>query len=291
MNLNYLAFEERKVLWQMEYDKFIGRIHYVSTIPELISEFKSLLAPLNDSNIQLFYLSQKKFNSDRIIDLGIEDELFQPQVIKETYLRSDFSETDYHISGVIKDVAIGYVYLKSINNYVSELYNHFNELQNIKGLILDLRHNSGGDIDITRLNLQGFTDQKKICCTITSRIQGKLVSYDWKSFPEGNYFDKTIILLTDYYTRGDAEKMVMFLKCLPNVKHIGGPTNGSPSTQKSIDLGDDLLLTYSNQLVKTQDGICYDGIGLSPDIYIKNQLSEVINNKDKTLERAIKELN
>lgn len=289
MENNYLGFNARAVNWKEHCDQFRIPISKTKQSTELIMILKKMLEPLKDSNVKIFSNNKLIFTSDPIINLGIEDELFQPQLIKEVYLKNNFLEGKGYVIGFIKNSSIAYVHLKWIGNNTLILQHIINSTNNSNGLILDLRHNMGGDISCSEHLLGNFTIEENQAFTTTSYIFGKLKTIEWKISPGRSYFDKPIVILTDYYTRGDAEKMIMFFKNLPNVKQIGGPTNGSPSSIANEQLNPEIRLTYSNQLVKASDGNYYEGIGLSPDIYIKNQLSEILNKKDKTLERAIKE--
>jgi len=82
----------------------------------------------------------------------------------------------------------------------------------------------------------------------------------------------------------------MALKVLPNTVQIGDTTNGSHSTQIGRELQNGWYYTLATQRVTYADGNSYEGIGMIPDIVVKNFRSHLDQEVDDVLNAAINEL-
>ncbi len=110
----------------------------------------------------------------------------------------------------------------------------------------------------------------------------------WYLKPYGKYqYKNPIVILTSDFTASAAEIFVLVMKELEYVRTIGGGTNGATSHMKSIKLSNGWKVTLSNQIAYSADMVNYEGVGIEPDIIIKNDI-EV--GTDMVLSRAIEEL-
>ena len=71
---------------------------------------------------------------------------------------------------------------------------------------------------------------------------------------------------------------------------MGDTTNGAHGTMIGRELANGWFYSLVPQKVEMFDGQSFEGIGLAPDVYIKNLTSEVNQGVDKTLQDAIDEL-
>jgi C-terminal processing protease CtpA/Prc len=222
----------------------------------------------------------------------LEDELFDLDLIKESYLTNvkEYSEGGL-VTGWIGNT--GYAYFKYISDnflYINEVLDEF---KSANGLIIDLRHNGGGDFTYTLSEIGRLTNETRL----THRSKTKIGPgendftewFEWKIYPEGEYFDKPLVLLTDRYTISAGERATMALKVLPNLVHMGDTTNGAHSTMIGRELVNGWCYTVSPQKIEFIDGKTYEGIGLIPDIAIKNTMEEMNAKIDKTLEKALEQ--
>jgi tricorn protease len=174
---------------------------------------------------------------------------------------------------------IGYVHLKAMvsddmDDFVKEFYPVFNR----KGLIIDVRHNRGGNID----------------SWILEKLMRKAWMY-WKGrtgLPYWNMqyaFRGHMVVLCDQFTGSDGEAFTEGFRRLGLGKVIGMRTWGG-----------EVWLTSSNRLV--DNGIAtaaefgvygpeskwlIEGHGVDPDFVVDNLPYETFNGKDRQLEFAI----
>ncbi len=290
---DYASFEERGVDWDEQYQLFRPQVTASTTEPELKQIFKSLLRTLNDGHVSLTTPDDSVFYSNVIIDQRLDDDLFDLDLIKGQYMQNNFRENGFGLNtfGWIGD--IGYWHIDAIADNMLELEEILTYFESAKGLIVDLRHNKGGDFTYTFSSFGRFTDEEYL--VFRSRTKnGKGPDdytrwYDWTISPQGTYFNKPIVMITDRYTISAGERTAMAFKTLPNVTHVGDTTNGAFATKIAKELANGWFYTLVTQKIVYRDGLSYEGIGLIPDIYSKNNLAEIQNGQDKTLERAMGE--
>ena len=86
------------------------------------------------------------------------------------------------------------------------------------------------------------------------------------------------------------ERAVMALNKLPNVTMIGDTTNGAHATLVGRELANGWYYSLVTQKVELADGQSYEGIGIAPDVLLRNELHEVLQGTDRVLERAVEEV-
>jgi C-terminal processing protease CtpA/Prc len=72
---------------------------------------------------------------------------------------------------------------------------------------------------------------------------------------------------------------------------MGDTTNGAHGTMIGRELINGWFYSLVPQKVELYDGQSYEGIGLAPDVYVKNSLIDIENGIDQTLEEAVDALN
>lgn len=294
-NTDYAPFEERGINWDSIYSIYRPMVHQNTTEEELYTIFKNMLRTLNDGHVNLTIPDHEVFVSNSILDEKIDNGLFNLELIKSNYLTGDFTETTdgFIVYGWIG--TIGYVHLGDVGTSWMVMNSILDYFINADGLILDLRHNEGGDFTYAFSELGRFTDQVRyVFQSKTKNGQGKDDFTGWTKWevsPSGSYFNKDLVIITDRYTFSAGERATMAFKTLPNVIHIGDTTNGAQSTKIGKELANGWYYSIATQKVEFADGNSYEGIGLIPDIFIKNTLSEINLGQDKTLEKAIDQFN
>jgi len=291
-NTDYACFDERNVNWQEQYDFFRPQVTNNTSDQDLLQIFKGLLATLNDAHVQLTTpLEEDIFFADSIYNLKIDDDLFDLDLIKSNYLDNNYLENGYGGNTYGKIGNLGYLHIKYIGDNLLSINEIFDDFSSVDGLIIDLRHNFGGNFTYAFSEFGRFTNQERF--VFRSKTKSGPGSddytewYNWSIFPDGEYYDKPIVLITDRYTGSAADRTTMAFKVLPNVTHVGDTTNGNYGTKIGKELINGWYYTIVTQKIEFMDGQSYEGIGMAPDFYIKNTLSEMANGQDKTLEEAI----
>lgn len=173
-------------------------------------------------------------------------------------------------------VADGVEYIKvsamgSENDWTafSEIWNGLDE-KNTRAVILDLRGNGGGVIDVALKMANAMTQDKDVY----------LAGVQWRqdmggleqTFSTGGGLPlNKIVVLVDGGTASAAELLAGSLQDTGTATLIGEKTYGKGQGQYHIDLvnGDKLVIT-TLELELPQQG-CWEGVGLTPDLQVSNR--------------------
>ncbi len=220
---------------------------------------------------------------------------FDFEIVKSNYLNviDSVFETIYY--GTI-DEEIGYIWLPEISDepefYESYIPVLLNNLKDTKGLIIDIRNNDGGEDEGAR-TLAGFFATERIHYMI-SRYKTGPDPDDFEQ-PRNWYIDpyqehaytKPIVLLTNRYSISAAETFSLAMKSLSNVTQVGDTTTGAFSDAVSRELPNGWGFTISVGDYRDAKNVSYEGIGLAPDVFVKNDADDLSNGVDKMLETSI----
>jgi len=277
--------------WNEQYQIYRPQVNANTTDEELYTIFTHMLRSLNDGHVSLVTPNRKVFNSNIYYDQEKPDSLFNLDLIESKYLKGDYTESyeGGNIYGKIGNT--GYWHLKWIGENLYAIDDILNEFSATDGLIIDLRNNEGGDMTYSFSELGRLTDEVRF----THRSKTKNGTgpddytewYNWELTPRSPYFDKPIVLITDRYTISAGERTTMALKTLPNLIHLGDTTNGAHSTKIGKELVNGWYYSVSPQIIEVSEGVSFEGIGLIPDILVKNTIEELEAGQDLTLEEAL----
>jgi len=219
------------------------------------------------------------------LDQSIVDDVYMDSNTKTqgSGLRYTLFETDN----------IGYIEYRKFDEEVSsemmdEILTYF---KNTKGIIIDVRGNSGGDPEYAAIMAGHFTDAKTY------------IGYeDYKTGPGINDFSKSelyvepadgvkylepVVVLTDGLCFSATTTFIYHLNPLPNITFIGAKTGGGSGA-----VADGFLANGWQWALSTSEFIDWEGRrldnGFDPDIAVS--LDSTNTTQDEIIERAILEL-
>jgi len=200
------------------------------------------------------------------------------------------------------------------------------ELYKAKAMIVDLRRNGGGDGDIGLEILKYLIPNKKVSGS-KSRTRNHIATYKawgeminpkdtannleyrkaYLSYIGEYYYDfpntprtlKTshkrliipIVVLIGHNTASAAEDFLVYANKQPHFTKIGSPTIGSTGQPYYFSLPGGAQARVCTKQDTYPDGTEFVGVGITPDIFVEQTLSDYLNNIDPVLEKAIKFLN
>jgi len=141
-------------------------------------------------------------------------------------------------------------------------------LRGVKGLVIDLRYNGGGE-DSVALAIAGFfTDHPVPAYSKRAFNDGKLADpYPVTVQPEtGERLVVPIVYLTSDMTVSAAEICVLDLKALPSATQLGQPTRGSLSDRLEKVLPNGWHFSLSNEIYTDVHSRVFEVTGITPDI-------------------------
>ena len=290
-NTDYAPFEQRGVNWQEQYDLCRPLVNQYTTDDELQEIIRQMLSSLNDMHVKFTVPGKKLFCSNIYFNDKPGYDLFALDLITSGYLTSEARELGD--GGIVMGWigTVGYVHFKWIGDNFLDMDKVLDSFTDADGLIIDLRHNGGGDFTYFYSEIGRLTEEDRYTHrSKTKNGPGKedfTEWHEWYIHPSGKYFNKPLVLLTDRYTGSAAERATMALKTLPNLVHVGDTTNGGHSTMIGKELVNGWYFTVCPQIVEFMDGKSYEGIGMIPDISVQNTEEDMDAGQDRTLEMAL----
>lgn len=172
---------------------------------------------------------------------------------------------------------------------------------NIKGIIIDVRGNLGGDISDLNLLIGHFINKPlHFGYTQYKSGNGRLDYTPWIAAyvnPQGNKkaISLPIIVLADNSSASLSEVVVMAIHSLPNGVFVGENTFGAtgPLVETAVynagqfTIPGFLSVQTSSVKFKYLNGKIYEGEGFPPDIFIPFNINSLKSGKDPQLEKAI----
>lgn len=191
---------------------------------------------------------------------------------------------------VIENTNIGYMSIDAFSNTLDiQMKNSLKALEenNITSLIIDLRNNTGGYLDVTSKVVSMFTEKGKIIYGLKEK--GNI----------SNFYDETdekrdypIVILTNGHTASASEIMTAALKDNNGAITVGSTTFGKGRVQQTMKLEDGSMVKYTSAYWLTPTGNCIDEIGIEPTYFVENETikdeeGNTIEIIDRQLEKAI----
>lgn len=188
-------------------------------------------------------------------------------------------------------------------------------LYDMKGVIIDLRSNGGGNGAYARHVLSYFANGDTLIGAKFRTRHNIAVEKAWGSFPPHNDFylnqaffesgpsvfpldsltplkDMPLVILTSWQTASAAEDFLVFLHSMPGrATIIGEPTYGSSGQPMFFELPGGGRARICTKWDRFSNGEEFIGYGVKPDIEIQPSLAEVLNQEDPVLKKALSFLN
>ncbi len=165
-------------------------------------------------------------------------------------------------------------------------------LKTMKGIIVDIRSNGGGNDALGNIVTGRFADQQHVYSYVRWR-SGPLHS-DFTDFqaatiqPQGSrQFLKPVVLLTNRRCVSSAEGTILMFKALPNVTVIGDTTGGGSANPIALTLPNGWTYRVSRWIQYTAQKTVFEGTGLPPNIPLWITPADSASGRDAILERAI----
>jgi C-terminal peptidase prc len=184
---------------------------------------------------------------------------------------------------------IGYIHFTNfIAPATKRLGTAIDSMRNTRGIIMDLRGNSGGDTDVG-LSLAGMLVDKETQISITSTRKGDFFGY--KAKPQKNSYRGPVVILLDEESASESEEMAAGLQAAGRVIIIGKNSRGEDidATFQGLPM-DTIGLQYPVGLPRTSKGLVIEGHGVAPDIEVNMTRSDLLKGRDSQLEAAIQHI-
>lgn len=200
---------------------------------------------------------------------------------------------------------IAYMKIPSFNHpsFEESALQNMNEFMNANTLIIDVRGNRGGNTPVHLV--EKIMNKPYRWWSESSPLNIGIFSYKatlgldngfyqdanmlWNSPYEASSADAfagDVIILVDRHTHSAAEDFTMFFKDNKRATIIGETTKGSTGQPFPYQHESGIVVYIGTKKAYMPDGTKFEGVGISPDIYIELTREDLYNKYDRILEYA-----
>lgn len=282
----YSFFEYKNVDWDSVYQAYRPRVRADMTERELWGLLTEMLDILKDGHINLRSESDIYFYPW----YAGAPENFNRFFLEENYW-GDFEITGSLFNTVIDSV--GYVWYRSFNGPIQDedLDYLADKFAGLKGLVIDIRNNEGGNPENGFRLARRFVDQRRhIYTTIYKNGPGRDdFTEPNPAFlePEGKRLADKVVVLTNRTTYSAGNFFAAMMKAFPNVTLIGDRTGGGGGAPVGWELPNGWAFNFSSSITWLPDGFIIEH-GVEPDIRVDWAEEDRAAGKDTILEEALR---
>ena len=195
------------------------------------------------------------------------------------------TDTVYH---EMKEDKIGYIQVTEFDDVTTDQYKEALEdlgNQGMKGLVVDLRNNPGGNVD-TVTDMLDLMLPEGTTLSIKDK-QGKESVYE---SDDEHQFTKPLVVLVNENSASASEIFSGAIQTFGTGEVVGTTTYGKGVVQQIFDLkdGTSVKLTIAEYLIAGQFGI--NGKGVTPDVEVQYEKDVQNPDRDNQLEKALEEV-
>lgn len=292
MDQHYCFFREKNIDWDNVYQQYSRQIDQNMTESQLFEVLCNMLGELRDGHVNLYSTFDVGRNWSWREDY--------PSNYSDTLSRQ-YLGTDYRIaSGIyyrILDDNIGYMRCATFANGFGEgnLDDIMNYFLTCRGLIIDIRSNSGGLISAAEQLAARFTDEDILVGYVQHKTgQGH---NDFSAMQEqrlrpsqGIRWHKPVAVLTNRTVFSAANEFVKYIRCCPRVITVGDNTGGGAGMPFSSELPCGWSVRFSACPIydRNQQSTEY---GIAPDYKASITDTDMQRGVDTIIETARQKLN
>jgi hypothetical protein len=284
---NYALFTVKNINWDSVYAVTRPLVNPSTTESGLFKILADALGFLKDGHVTLDSKTSRYTYEE--FYKGFPQN-FNFENVKKTYLHNEFRQTDAVVYKIVDNV--GYLYYASFAETISDndLVKVMNELSSTKGLILDVRSNSGGNLSNANKLFSHFIAAQKLVKYEVQKNGAEHNDFDKKqavyaSPAATGYYNKPVVVLTNRSCFSACNDFVMYMSYLSNVRIVGDQTGGGGSIPAEYLLANGWTLRYSSSLTLSPDNVSAEN-GILPDVYATITPIDETNGKDPILEKA-----
>ncbi|MFG1690993.1 S41 family peptidase [Gemmatimonadota bacterium] len=286
----YSFFGLKGIDWDGLYDEFRPQVTPSVTPNHLFNLMSDMLAHLKDGHVLLrgheWTYQYRGWYADH-------PENFDFAVIRQNYVL----DIDYRVGGALAFGRIGRLGYIHLSDFASEdLVEGFDEvlgvLQDVEGLIVDLRDNGGGSDSNSEAIAARFADRTRLYRRFQYRNGPDHDDFtplvDDFITPRGPFqFSRPVAVLTNRGVFSAAESFVLAMRVFPHVTVLGATTGGGSGKPTQRELPNGWTFQLSRWIEWAPDGTTYEGVGLEPDIVVDITLIDQERGRDTILDWAV----
>jgi tetratricopeptide (TPR) repeat protein len=291
---NYGQFQVKRVDWDALYRVYRPMVTATTTDQELWDMLLAMMGHLNDGHMALAD-GKRRIGGGRNNGLFTNDQ-FSLDLVKSKYLQGKFTEAlgGSFIYGWLGE-GTGYLYIGDLKDGLEAITQTIDafmaEFHKARVMVVDVRNNPGGTSRSVEIVAGRFADRRRHFETGCTRYGPKHDDFWPENFrhiePGGPLqFTGPTVLLTDRISASAAEGFTMAMRVLPHVTVVGDTTEGALSSQFPERMPNGWTLWVAFKEIRDHEGVCWDGVGIPPDLRVINTAADIAAGRDGALEFA-----
>ena len=319
----YANSDLKEVDWQAIHHEYIHQINASTKDAEIFAVFQEILDDLDDKHCRIYRFNQLYFSGFERDDMNYWDLLsfdyrvktndFSLEVVQENYLRQSYekslqivqlTEPPFGIrhvftTGWLPD-SIAYIHISEMSREregahkaISAFYNKYNSAN---GFVIDVRDNFGGWAIIADELAGKFIKDERVYAVSRLRETNGTFAYKdpeyWTVKPSCKkpIVNKPIAVLVNKNTASSAELFVLRMKTVAQVKVMGNTTAGIFGDMYNGQLPNGWHFGLPVRVTNDRHDVPLETIGITPDLIILNNRSNLDSGQDKVMDYAIQYL-
>ena len=288
----YSLFDVKNVNWQAMYDSLRPQVYDEMDNDSLFTVLHKMLNSLNDGHVDLWGNNDVS-SSEAIFLQRYGTKNFDINTVAITYLRADHHTTAGFAYNSIAEGQVLYIRYSSFSNSASPeaIKIILKRFPNVKGIVLDIRQNGGGEIQ-NEWNIMQMLPSEGQLLYYTQIKNGP--AHSAFSEPQAVYapessdihpIDKPLVLLTDRGCYSAASNFALCLKTYNNVTVMGDTTAGGLAVPAGGALPNGWNYRFGVSRTLAIDGINYEN-GVPPDQVVLLDPAAVALHHDNIIDSA-----
>lgn len=292
VNLTWPAFESKRVNWDSLYAVYRPQVNSSTSNSDLTKILTALVNKLNDAHTNVFPKNAAAFPSYP----KYPSYFYGISWIKNYYIKN-FKGNNAIAYGLINP-SIGYIYIGTFANSSNQyeiIDTIIKEFGDVKGIIIDVRSNGGGNSGNSQAIASRFVDQNRVYAFSKWRIDRERNSlsdfYAAEIAPAGSgQFKNKVAILSNRYSFSATEDFLLMMKSLPQVIIVGDNTGGGSESRPIMkELPNGWTYRVASRLVYDANKELISK-GIAPNFKVQTTKADSLNGKDTIIEKAIFEL-
>lgn len=295
MDTNYPNFNDNQIDWNALGEIYRTKVTNETSDEELFDILSRMIAHLNDSHISLSIDREKiHFSSGRVQEREKGD--FDEALILEKYLNGayhKFQNGNYLYGWLNKDLAYLRIRIWKQGEKAGAIADSIlSKIGSAKGLIIDVRDNTGGSRLGANEIANRFADQKRLYLKEFAKRGAGHNSFHQPEYhyihPDGTeQFLKPVVILQHIFSESATETFIQAMSVLPQVRTVGEATSGAFGLFYPNYLANGWRLSLASTYKMDHNNRSWIGSGLLPNYRITNNKKDIEEGNDKVLEFAV----
>jgi hypothetical protein len=291
IDTRYCYLDYKKINWDSIHTVYKTRVDSNMTDIQLFELFGNMLGELKDGHVNLY----SDFNTSRYWKWFTD----YPSNFNSTVVYGNrYLGTNYMVVGglryaKIRNGEIGYIYYGDFSDRFSDvnITNIFTYFKNCKALIIDVRNNGGGYLDLSEQFASYFFTQK----TVTGYMQHK-TGNGHTQFSKAEaittpahetiQWQLPVAVLSNRMSYSATNAFISKMKIAPNAVIVGDKSGGGGGLPLSSELPNGWMVRFSSSPMFDAT-MQHTEWGIDPDVKVDLKPADVENGYDTIIETAI----